>query len=255
MIVDVLTIFPNMVAAPLHESILGKAIERKHIEVRVIDIRDFATDPHQSTDDRPFGGGSGMVMKPEPLAAAIQSVRAADPHARVILLSPQGRIFRQEIAQDLSRQPHICLVCGRYEGVDERIRRYYVDDEISIGDYVLTGGELPALVVLDSVARLISGVLGSQESVTEESFVDGLLEYPHYTRPAVFEGHRVPKVLLSGNHGAIRRWRRQQSLLRTWQRRPDLLAECELSTEDGQLLAEAIQRETDGGGDTEKLGD
>ena len=243
MIIDILTIFPDMVAAPLHESIVGKAIDRELIDVRVINIRDFASDKHHTTDDRPFGGGSGMVMKPEPLAAAIHSVRESDPAVKVILLSPQGRIFRQEVAFELSRLEHICLVCGRYEGVDERIRTHYVDDEISIGDYVLTGGELPALVVLDSVARLVPGVLGSDESITEESFVGGLLEYPHYTRPEVFEAHRVPEILLSGNHGAIHRWRRQQSLLRTWQRRPDLLKEDELSNEDRKLLSEAIQRD------------
>jgi tRNA (guanine37-N1)-methyltransferase len=245
MIIDILTIFPQMVAAPLRESIVGKAIDRQLIDVRVTNIRDFALDKHNTTDDRPFGGGSGMVMKPEPLAAAIASVRAADPSVRVILLSPQGRMFKQEIAFELSRLQHICLVCGRYEGVDERIRNHYVDDEISIGDYVLTGGELPALIVLDSVARLVPGVLGSDESIAEESFVGGLLEYPHYTRPEIFEGHRAPEILLSGNHAAIRRWRRQQSLLRTRQRRPDLLKEEILSSEDRKLLAEAIQKGED----------
>ena len=242
MIIDILTIFPHMVEAPLRESIVGKAIDRELIDVRLINIRDFASDKHHTTDDRPFGGGSGMVMKPEPLAAAIHSVRESDQAAKVILLSPQGRIFRQEVAFELSRLEHICLVCGRYEGVDERIRTHFVDDEISIGDYVLTGGELPALVVLDSVARLVPGVLGSDESITEESFVGGLLEYPHYTRPEVFEGHRVPEILLSGNHGAIHRWRRQQSLLRTWQKRPDLLQEEEISKEDRNLLSEARQK-------------
>ena len=245
MIIDILTIFPDMVAPPLRQSIVGKAIERKLIDVRVINIRHFASDKHHTTDDRPFGGGSGMVMKPEPLAAAIQSVRESDPAVKVILLSPQGRIFRQEAALELSRLEHICLVCGRYEGVDERIRTHYVDDEISIGDYVLTGGELPALIVLDSVVRLVPGVLGSDESITDDSFVGGLLEYPHYTRPEVFEAYRVPEILLSGNHGAIHRWRRQQSLLRTWQKRPDLLQEEELSNEDRKLLSEAIQRETE----------
>ena len=181
-----------------------------------------------------------MVMKPEPLRAAIGDVRKNDPAARVILLSPQGRLFDQGIALELSRLSHICLVCGRYEGVDERIRNHYVDDEISIGDYVLTGGELPALVIVDAVARLLPGVLGSNESLTEESFITGLLEYPHYTRPEVFENHRVPDILLSGNHGAIRRWRRQQALLRTWKRRPDLLKKNDLSLEDEELLAEAV---------------
>ena len=181
-----------------------------------------------------------MIMKPEPLRAAIGDVRKNDPAARVILLSPQGRLFDQAIALELSRLSHICLVCGRYEGVDERIRNHYVDDEISIGDYVLTGGELPALVIVDAVARLLPGVLGSNESLTEESFITGLLEYPHYTRPEIFENHRVPDILLSGNHGAIRRWRRQQALLRTWEKRPDLLEKSDLSLEDEELLAEAV---------------
>ena len=245
MIFDILTIFPSMVAGPIAESIVGKAVERKLIEIRIVNIRDYAADSHRTTDDRPFGGGSGMVMKPEPLAAAIGSVRQDDPSARVILLSPQGRLLKQEVAFELSRLNHLCLVCGRYEGVDERIRNHYVDDEISIGDFVLTGGELPALVLLDAVTRLVPGVLGSNESISEESFIGGLLEYPHYTRPEIFENHRVPDILLSGNHGAIRRWRRQQSLLRTWERRPDLLNENELSSEDRQLLAEAIQKERD----------
>ena len=245
MIIDILTIFPGMVAGPLTESIIGKAIDRKLIDIRVINIRDYAADPHRTTDDRPFGGGSGMVMKPEPLVAAIGNVRENDPAARVILLSPQGKLFDQGIAFELSRLNHICLVCGRYEGVDERIRNHYVDDEISIGDYVLTGGELPALVIVDAVARLLPGVLGSNESLSEESFITGLLEYPHYTRPEIFENHRVPDILLSGNHGAIRRWRRQQALIRTWQRRPDLLEKNQLSREDEELLAEAIREEGD----------
>lgn len=243
MIIDILTIFPGMVAGPITESIIGKAIDRKLIDIRIINIRDYAADPHRTTDDRPFGGGSGMVMKPEPLVAAIGNVRENDPAARVILLSPQGKLFDQGIACELSRLDHICLVCGRYEGVDERIRNHYVDDEISIGDYVLTGGELPALVIVDAVARLLPGVLGSNESLSEESFITGLLEYPHYTRPEVFGDHRVPDILLSGNHGAIRRWRRQQALMRTWQRRPDLLEKHQLSREDEELLAEAIREE------------
>jgi len=245
MIIDILTIFPGMVAGPITESIIGKAIDRKLIDIRVINLRDYAADPHRTTDDRPFGGGSGMVMKPEPLVAAIGNVRENDPAARVILLSPQGRLFDQGIAFELSRLNHICLVCGRYEGVDERIRNHYVDDEISIGDYVLTGGEVPALVIVDAVSRLLPGVLGSNESLNEESFITGLLEYPHYTRPEIFGDHRVPDILLSGNHGAIRRWRRQQALIRTWQRRPDLLEKNQLSREDEELLAEAIREEGD----------
>jgi tRNA (guanine37-N1)-methyltransferase len=243
MIIDILTIFPGMVAGPISESIIGKAVDRKLIEIRVINLRDYAADPHRTTDDRPFGGGSGMVMKPEPLAAAIGDVRESDPAVRVILLSPQGRLFDQGIAFELSRLNHICLVCGRYEGVDERIRNHFVDDEISIGDYVLTGGELPALVMVDAVARLLPGVLGSDESLTEESFIAGLLEYPHYTRPEIFGDYRVPEILISGNHGAIRRWRRQQALMRTWQRRPDLLEKKQLTREDEELLAEAIREE------------
>jgi len=245
MIIDILTIFPGMVAGPITESIIGKAIDRKLIDIRVINIRDYAADPHRTTDDRPFGGGSGMVMKPEPLVAAIGDVRENDPAAKVILLSPQGKLFDQDIAFELSRLNHICLVCGRYEGVDERIRNHYVEDEISIGDYVLTGGELPALVIVDAVARLLPGVLGSNESLNEESFITGLLEYPHYTRPEIFGDHRVPDILLSGNHGAIRRWRRQQALIRTWQRRPDLLEKSQLSREDEELLAEAIGKDID----------
>jgi tRNA (guanine37-N1)-methyltransferase len=245
MIIDILTIFPGMMAGPISESIIGKAIQRKLIDIRVINIRDYAVDKHRTTDDRPFGGGSGMVMKPEPLAASIGNLRENDPAARVILLSPQGRLFDQKIAFELSRLNHVCLVCGRYEGVDERIRNHYVDDEVSIGDYVVTGGELPALVIVDAVARLLPGVLGSDESLNEESFTTGLLEYPQYTRPEIFENHRVPDILLSGNHGAIQRWRRQQALLRTWQRRPDLLEKNQLSPEDEELLAEAIREEGD----------
>ena len=245
MIIDILTIFPGMVTGPITESIIGKALERKLIEIQVINIRDYAADSHRTTDDRPFGGGSGMVMKPEPLVAAIGDVRKNYPASKVILLSPQGRIFDQGIALELSRLDHICLVCGRYEGVDERIRNHYVDDEISIGDYVLTGGEFAALVIVDAVTRLLPGVLGSNESLTEESFTTGLLEYPHYTRPEIFGDHRVPDILLSGNHGAIRRWRRQQALMRTWQRRPDLLEKYRLSREDEELLAEALREEGD----------
>lgn len=240
MIIDILTIFPGLFASPLKESVLGKAIERGVLEVNIINIRDFARDRHQSTDDRPYGGGSGMVMKPEPLVGAIRSVRATDPPSQVILLNPQGRMFNQAIARELSRKTRIGLICGRYEGVDERVRDY-VDDEISLGDYITSGGELPALVILDAVARLVPGVLGSSESTAEESFVDALLEYPQYTRPEVFEGRRVPGILLSGNHNAIRRWRRQQSLWRTWKRRPDLLEQAMLGPEDRELLAAAIQ--------------
>ncbi|MHB1162659.1 MAG: tRNA (guanosine(37)-N1)-methyltransferase TrmD, partial [Chloroflexota bacterium] len=191
------------------------------LQIRVHNLRDFATGRHKVVDDYPFGGGPGMVMKPEPIFAAVESLRREG--SRVVLMSPQGRLFRQAIAQELSQLPRLVLLCGHYEGVDERVRQRLVDDELSIGDYVLTGGELAAMVVCDAVSRLIPGVLGAGESTAEESFAAGLLEYPHYTRPAEFRGLRVPEVLLSGDHARVERWRREQSLLRTLQRRPELL--------------------------------
>lgn len=219
--VDVITLFPGMFRGLLEESILGRARDRGLLEIGVHNLRDFATGRHQVVDDYTFGGGPGMVLKPEPIFAAVESLRREG--SRVVLMSPQGRVFRQAIAQQLSRLEHLVLLCGHYEGVDERVREQLVDDELSIGDYVLTGGELAAMVVVDAVGRLIPGVLGGEESTLEESFAAGLLEYPHYTRPASFRGWEVPEVLLSGDHARVARWRREQSLLRTLRRRPELL--------------------------------
>ncbi len=221
--VEVLTLFPRMVAAPLEESILGKAREKGLLRVQVTDIRDFAEGRHRVTDDVPYGGGAGMVMKPEPLVAAIEAAKGRDPAARVVLMSPQGRRFDQEKAAELLALGRLILVCGRYEGVDERVMDW-IDEELSLGDFVLTGGELAALAVIDAVARLLPGVLGNAESAASESFTgEGLLEGPQYTRPPEFRGRRVPEVLLSGDHARIAAWRREQALERTRKRRPDLL--------------------------------
>ncbi len=230
--IDVFTIFPGIFESPLRESLLGKALAAKLIDVRLHDIRGFADDRHRTVDDESFGGGPGMVMKPDPIFAAVEAVRTDDAH--VVLLSPRGRLFRQSIADELSRRPHLVLICGHYEGVDERVSLQLVDDELSIGDYVLTGGELPAMVVVDAVARLLPGVLGAKESALDESHCTGLLEYPHYTRPAEFRGWRVPEILLSGHHGEIERWRRAQALERTRRQRPELLS----SREPGERSAE-----------------
>jgi len=239
MIFDIVTLFPGMFASPLSESIVGKARERGLIEVRVHNLRDHATDKHQVTDDRPFGGGEGMVMKPEPIVKALEEIKAREPVAHTVLLTPQGRLFRQEIAWAFSRLHRLILVCGRYEGVDERVAEHFVDDEISMGDYVLTGGELGAMAIIDAVARLIPGVLGNAASTSAESFTEPLLEYPQYTRPQEFRGHQTPEILLSGNHKAIQQWRRGQALLRTRLRRPDLFSRLELTREDRELLRSA----------------
>jgi tRNA (guanine37-N1)-methyltransferase len=221
-----------MFSALLGAGVIKKAIERRYISVEPINIRDFAKDRHRTVDDRPYGGGCGMVMKPEPVGEAIRHARKKHPEAYTLLLTPQGRLFNQGVAQELAGCGGIILVCGRYEGIDERVREHLVDDELSIGDYVLTGGELAAMVVIDTVSRLIPGTLGSEHSAQEDSFSTGLLEYPQYTRPESFEGAKVPEVLLSGDHGAIRQWRRQTSLIRTILTRPDLLMEQSLSTDD-----------------------
>jgi len=220
--VEVLTLFPRMVKAPLEESILGKAQAKGILRVTVTDIRDFAEGKHRVTDDVPYGGGAGMVMKPEPLVAAIEAAKRRSPAARVVLASPQGRRFTQAIAQEYSKAESLILVCGRYEGVDERVLSF-VDEELSLGDFVMTGGETAALAVIDAVARLLPGVLGNEQSAVSESFSEGLLEGPQYTRPPEFRGLKVPEVLLSGDHGRIAAWRREQALLRTKERRPDLL--------------------------------
>jgi tRNA (guanine37-N1)-methyltransferase len=233
---DVFTLFPGLIAPYLDESILQRARERGLIEVAVHDIRAWATDKHHVTDEPPYGGGGGMVMKPEPIFAAVESVLGAPPACPVILMTPQGRPFTQRIAQELALNERLALICGRYEGVDERVRRHLVTDEISIGDFVLTGGELPALMVVDAVSRLIPGVLGDPDGASDDSHAAGLLEYPHYTRPVEFRGWRVPDRLLSGHHAEIIRWRREQSLLRTLRRRPDLLAKADLSDKDRKFL-------------------
>jgi len=236
MIIEVLTLFPEMFSSPLKYSIIGKALEKGHLTVTWRNIRDYTKDKHHQVDDRPFGGGSGMLMKPEPLAAAIDSVKDDYREVRIVLLTPQGELFNQQIARRLSSYEYLTLVCGRYEGVDERIRKYWVDEELSIGDYVLSGGELAALVIIDAVARLIPGVLGDDTACEEDSFATGLLEYPQYTRPRDFRGHRVPEVLLSGNHQVIQQWRREQSLKRTRERRPELLEKISLSCEEKESL-------------------
>jgi len=237
----VLTIFPEMFSALLGAGVIQKAIERRYISVEPINIRDFAKDRHRTVDDRPYGGGCGMVMKPEPVGEAIRHARKKHPEAYTLLLTPQGRLFNQGIAQELAGCGGIILVCGRYEGIDERVREHLVDDELSIGDYVLTGGELAAMVVIDTVSRLIPGTLGSEHSAQEDSFSTGLLEYPQYTRPKSFEGINVPEVLLSGDHAAIRQWRRQTSLIRTLLKRPDLLMDQPLTTGDIEFMKKLRQ--------------
>ena len=236
---DVLTIFPDMITPYLSEGVLGRAIARGLIEVCISNIRDYARGPHRSTDDRPYGGGDGMVMKPGPLARALNAVDVVAGRRGVVLLTPQGAPFDQAVAWELSEWDQVVLTCGRYEGVDERTRECHIDRELSLGDYILSGGELAALVVMDAVGRLVPGVVGGERSTREDSFEGGLLEYPHYTRPRVFEGREVPPVLLSGNHEAIRLWRRRQSLIKTRTRRPDLFEKAQLSAEDERLLAAA----------------
>jgi tRNA (guanine37-N1)-methyltransferase len=237
MIFDILTLFPEMFLSPLEGSIIGKARAEGLITVNLINIRDYAEGKHRVTDDYPYGGGKGMIMKPEPIIKGIKAIRSQHPAAWVILMTPQGTPLKQERAKRLAEQPHIALVCGRYEGVDERVLGF-VDEEISLGDYILTGGELAALVVVDAIARLIPGVLGDEGSSEEDSFSRGLLEYPQYTRPREYEGSEVPEVLLSGNHQTIEQWRRQEALRRTWQRRPELLSQTGLSKEDREFLDE-----------------
>ena len=234
---DVLTIFPGMFAGYLNEGLLGKAIARGLIDVRLVDIRDFAKGPHRATDDRPYGGGEGMVMKPEPICDAVESVERMSSRSLVILLSPRGETFRQSEAWKLAELDQVIMICGRYEGIDERVRLTCVDRELSIGDYVLNGGEVGAMVIIDSVSRLIPGVLGGEKSTAEDSFEEGLLEYPQYTRPRVFRGKEVPEVLLSGNHELIRRWRREESLRKTLERRPDLLSDAELTERDKAVMS------------------
>jgi tRNA (guanine37-N1)-methyltransferase len=239
---DVFTLLPETFIPYLRASVLQKAAERGLLEFHTHNIRDYAHDRHRTTDDTPYGGGGGMVMKPEPVFEAVESVLGAPPACPVILLTPQGRLFNQKIAMELAAHERIALICGRYEGVDERIREHLASDEISIGDYVLTGGELPALILIDAISRFIPGVLGDPSGAEDDSHASGLLEYPHYTRPPEFRGWSVPEVLLSGNHGKITKWRREQSLRRTLSKRPDMLENAPLTAADKKIL-ETIAKE------------
>jgi tRNA (guanine37-N1)-methyltransferase len=238
---EVLTLFPGIIAGPLNESILKRGRDKGLLEVTVRNIRDYTDDKHKTADDSPYGGGAGMVLKPEPIFEAFDAMKADHPKDEffTILLSPQGRVLNQRRAKQLSEEKcRIVLICGHYEAVDERVIQTLVDEELSIGDYVLTGGELAALVVIDAAARLLPGVLGDEESAYRDSFVDGLLDHPHYTRPAEFRGRKVPDVLLSGNHAEIERWRRREALRATLIKRPELLDTAELTGEDRKILAE-----------------
>ena len=243
--IDVFTIFPEMFTGPLSESIIKRARDKGIVEINIHNIRDFTCDKHRVTDDYPYGGGVGMVMKPEPIFRGVESVMGAVEGARprIILMSPQGRTFTQELAKEFAGEPHLIFICGHYEGVDERVREFLATDEVSIGDYVLTGGELPAMVVIDAVVRLVPGVLKEGESFVSDSFYNGLLDFPHYTRPQDFRGMKVPEVLLSGDHEKVRRWRRKESLRRTLLRRPELLERAHLSEEDKRLLQEVKEEE------------
>lgn len=240
--IDIVTLFPGIVEPALSESMIGRARSRGLVDIRVNDLRDYAEGKHRVTDDYQFGGGSGMVLKPEPLFAAVEAL--ATDASRVILMDPRGRRFTQDVARELARLRHLILLAGRYEGVDERVTEQLADDALSIGDFVLTGGELPALVVTDAVTRLLPDVLGGEGAAERESFTSGLLEPPQYTRPEEFRGARVPAVLLSGDHARIARWRRVQSLWRTWRARPDLLERAELNAEDARLVERFRRGET-----------
>jgi tRNA (guanine37-N1)-methyltransferase len=245
---DVFTLLPDVFPSYLESSIIQRARQRGLIEVRVHNIRDWATDRHHVTDDEPYGGGGGMVVKVEPVFAAVESVLGPGAPQKeggcpVILLSPQGRLFNQVVAMELVQHPRLALICGRYEGVDERIREYLVTDQISIGDYVLTGGELPALILIDALSRLLPGVLGDPDGPFDDSHASGLLEYPHYTRPPEFRGWGVPDILVSGNHARIAKWRREQSLRRTFKQRPDLLEKADLNEADRKLLEKIIEEQ------------
>ena len=233
---DVLSIFPDMFSSPLNYSLLKKAQDKDLIEIFIHNIRDWAEDKHKMTDDAPYGSGCGMIMKVGPVDKALAAVKKKEMNPLVILMTPQGELFNQRIAAELATKRQIVIICGRYEGVDERIRRHLADREISIGDYILTGGELSALILIDAISRFVPGVLGNMRSVEGDSFSDGLLEYPQYTRPADYKGWKVPDVLLSGNHAQIENWRREESLRKTYRRRPDLLRKARLSPTDKEIL-------------------
>lgn len=236
--IKIFSLFPEMFSGPLGSSLLGKARSKDILNIEVINFREYSTNKHRSVDDYPFGGGAGMVLQPEPVISALRdNLDLDDPDTEIILMSPQGKVFNQEAACELSQKKRLAFICGHYEGFDERIRSF-VTQEYSIGDYVLTGGELPAMVMIDAISRLIPGVIKEQESYEEDSFYHGLLEYPHYTRPQIFEGMEVPEILLSGHHENIRKWRKKESLRRTLLRRPDLLEHYELSKEEANMLAE-----------------
>jgi len=244
--IDVVTIFPEAFPGPLGVGVLARGRDRGFIELAVWDLREFSSDRHRSVDDLPYGGGAGMVMKPEPLVRAVEAIRAAHAGSAptVVLTTPQGERFSQAKARALAARPHLIVLCGRYEGVDERVATLLGAEELSIGDYVLSGGELAAMVIIEAVARLVPGVVGDAESVARDSFSEGLLDHPHYTRPATFRGHAVPEVLLSGHHEAVRRWRAREALRRTLLRRPDLIDEAALDAEARALLAELRARGT-----------
>ena len=237
--IDILTLFPNMFSGPFAESIVKRAMDRNLVNIVIHNLRDWGIGKHKVVDDYPFGGGPGMVMKPEPLVEAIEAIEAENDSSPVsiIMLTPQGRVFNQEIATELADLDRLILICGHYEGVDERVREHLVTDEISIGDYVLTGGELPAMVVIDAVVRQLPGVLGSEESAKEDSHTNGILQYPQYTRPQVYRGWETPEVLLSGNHAQIAKWRREQSIARTLSRRPDLLRDTDSASEETKSVS------------------
>ena len=244
---DIFTLFPEMFIGPFQESIIKRALESDLVQIAIHDIRAYASDRHHTTDDTPYGGGGGMVMKPEPIFSAVEGVLGeAIRETPVVLLTPQGRRFTQPVARDLARKERLALICGHYEGVDERVRQHLATDEISIGDYVLTGGELPAMVIVDVVSRLLPGVLGEPSAAEADSYATGLLEHPHYTRPYDFRGWTVPDILLSGHHAEVERWRRREALRRTWERRPDLLDQADLTEDDLAFLAELGWVHTDG---------
>lgn len=241
--IDILTLFPEMFQGSFSSSILKRAIDQKLVSINIHNIRDYTHDKHHTVDDYAYGGGAGMVLKPEPIFEAVEAVKSGASTERtadrlpIILLTPQGHLFSQQIADELSKYSWLILICGHYEGVDERVREHLVTDEISIGDYVLSGGELAAMVVVDAVVRLLPGVLGSEASLLDDSHVTGLLEYPQYTRPAIYKGWAVPQVLLSGNHAQVAKWRREQAILRTFGRRPELLDKANLCLDERQLVA------------------